>query len=596
MVAKKFENLVQTYRSSCETYADRNLFGTKRGGSWEWMTYREFGGLVDQARGGLAALGVSTGDRVAIISDNRVEWAVAAYATYGLCATFIPMYEAQLPKDWKFILEDSGAKLVLASTQEIHREIVAMQPDLSRLEHVIGLDLPEDHEQSFARLLARGEQMPTPIRDPDPNTVAGFIYTSGTTGLPKGVILTHRNIASNVDACREIFPFEPGERALSFLPWAHSFGQTCELHFGLSLGFELAINDEIPHLVGNLAEVRPTILVAVPRIFNRIYDNVRAQIGDKPGVLQKMFWDGIHAATRRSRGESVGVLRELELKLDDKLIFSKIREKFGGRLKFVISGSAALNPEVAEFIDALGIMVYEGYGLSETSPVATANYPGNRKLGSVGKPLPGVRVVIDTSVTGDAKEGEILVYGPNVTKGYHNRPEENENLFSPDGGLRTGDLGHLDEDGYLHVTGRLKEQYKLETGKYVMPAPLEEELKISPYIANVMLYGDNRPYNVALVVPERSAVDQWARREGRTLGELHEDPAVHELLEHEIAEYSKDFKRYEVPKKFVVAKEDFTTDNDMLTPTLKLKRRNVLRVYEDELEASYGAEERRAAS
>jgi long-chain acyl-CoA synthetase len=594
-VAQRFENLVQTYRESCESYADRNVFAQKTEGGWQWMTYRELDRRVDEARAGLAELGVGAGDRVAIIADNRVDWAVSCYASYGLCATFVPMYEAQRPEEWRFILEDSGAKVVLVASSTAHGRLAAMQDELASLEHVIGLDLPSDHPHGFDALLARQRDRRVPPRLPDPEAVAGFIYTSGTTGRPKGVIASHRNLTSNLNAIREVFPLDPGERTLSFLPWAHSFGQVCELHYGLSSGCEIAINDEIPHLVDNLAQVRPTMLVAVPRIFNRIYDGVRAQISEKPAVLQTLFWNGIDAATRRARGQRIGLVRGLELKLDDKLMFSKIRDKFGGRLKFVISGSAALNQDVAQFIDALGIVVYEGYGLSETSPVVSANYPGSRKLGSVGKPLPGVRVVIDTAVTGDTKEGEIVVYGPNVTRGYHNRPDENAELFTEDGGLRTGDLGHLDDEGYLHVTGRIKEQYKLENGRYVMPAPLEEELQLSPYIANVMLHGANRPYNVALVVPDRAALTSWAREHGHELGPIAEDPKVHDLLRKEIAEHTKHFKRYEIPKKFVVAHEEFTPKNGMLTPTLKVKRRNAYEAYAEPLEHLYAEDRQRRA-
>jgi long-chain acyl-CoA synthetase len=594
-VEHRFENLVQTFQESCEAYADRNVFAQKTDGGWQWMTYGDLERRVDEARAALAQIGVGVGDRVAIVADNRVEWAVACHAVYGLCATFIPLYEAQRPEEWKFILQDCEAKVVLAAGGSVYERIRAMQPELGALEHVIGLDLPSDHHDGFDALLARQRGRRVQPRTPSRNTVAGFIYTSGTTGRPKGVIASHGNLTSNLNAIREVFPLDPGERTLSFLPWAHSFGQVCELHYGLSSGAEIAINDRIAHLVDNLAEVRPTLLVAVPRIFNRIYDRVRAQISAKPAVLQKLFWDGIDAATRRARGRPIGLVRELELRLDEKLVFSKIRAKFGGRLKFVISGSAALNPEVAEFIDALGIVVYEGYGLSETSPVVSANVPGHRRPGSVGKPLPGVRVMIDTSITGREREGEIVVHGPNVTRGYHNRPEENAALFTEDGGLRTGDLGHVDVDGYLYVTGRIKEQYKLENGRYVMPAPLEESLQLSPYIANVMLHGANRPYNVALVVPDRKAISDWAREHGHELGRLHEDPRVRDLLRAELAEHAAHFKPYEIPRDFIIAHADFTTENDMLTPTLKVKRRNAFEAYAAALEELYADDRRRRA-
>jgi long-chain acyl-CoA synthetase len=268
-----------------------------------------------------------------------------------------------------------------------------------------------------------------------------------------------------------------------------------------------------------------------------------------------------------------------------------VRERFGGALQFAISGSAALSPEVAAFIDALGVRVYEGYGLTETCPIVSANLPGpgNRKLGSVGRPVPGVRVAIDREASGDERDGEIVVSGPNIMLGYHNRPEENAAVLMPDGSFRTGDLGHLDSDGFLYLTGRIKEQYKLENGKYVVPSPLEERLKLSPYIANVFLYGDNRSYNVALVVPDAVAVEDWAKRKGQTLNDPARDPQVRELIGAELERLSAGFKGYERPRGFALIGEDFTTANGLLTPTFKLRRAAVLERYRAEIEALYSA-------
>ncbi len=587
-MAETFRNLVELEQRSCERYAERPLYGTKRDGQWTWLSYGEFATLVDRFRGGLATLGVEPGDKVAIISNNRVEWAVACYATYGLGAVFVPMYEQQLPKEWKFILADCGAKVAIGANQLIVDALLAMQPDLPGLHHVVGLDLPEADRRSYAHLLAKGDQNAVSAEHPDPDSVAGFIYTSGTTGNPKGVILTHGNIASNISAVHEIFTFEPTDRSLAFLPWAHSYGQTCEVHGTLSMGASVAINDDVAHLVDNLAEVKPTILFAVPRVFNKIYDSVNTQMETKPAPVRSLFRAGIKNATRKNRGEELGPLSALSLALADRIIFSKIRERFGGRLAYAISASAALSPEVAQFIDALGILVYEGYGLTETSPIVSANFPGMRKLGTIGRPLPGVRVVIDTSVSDNAVEGEIVVYGPNVMRGYHNRPDENDKVMLADGGFRTGDLGHMDADGYLHITGRIKEQYKLENGKYVMPTPLEEELKLSPYIANVMLHGANKAFNIAIVVIEPEAVKRWAAHEHVQLpAALTRSDAVRKLIELEVAERSRDWKGFEKPQRLLIVADDFTTDNDMLTPTLKLKRRNVLTRYAREIDALY---------
>jgi long-chain acyl-CoA synthetase len=333
--------------------------------------------------------------------------------------------------------------------------------------------------------------------------------------------------------------------------------------------------------------VKPTVLYAVPRVFNRLYEGVNAQIAARPGVIQRLFKHGLDTAKRKARGEQVGAVDQLVLTLADRLIFSTVRQRFGGRLKYAISGSAALSPDVAAFIDALGITVYEGYGLTETSPIATANYPGHRKLGSVGHAIPDVAIQIDRSVTGDPKHGEIIVKGPNVMQGYHNRPEETQAVLMEDRSFRTGDMGYLDSDGYLYITGRLKEQYKLENGKYVVPSPMEEQLKLSPYIANVMIYGANKPHNVALVVPDSEALRVWAEKQGITLGDVRTNKQVHDLIRGEIDTLSKDIKGYERVQDFVLCLEDFTTENGMLTPTLKVKRRVVLDRYGKDLEALY---------
>jgi long-chain acyl-CoA synthetase len=281
------------------------------------------------------------------------------------------------------------------------------------------------------------------------------------------------------------------------------------------------------------------------------------------------------------------VSEKLGLALADKLIFGKVRLRFGGMLRFTVSGSAALSTEVAEFIDALGIDVYEGYGMTETSPVVSVNYPGKRKIGTVGPPLPGVTVRIDHEATGDEVNGEIIISGPNVMVGYHNRDEENAQIFLPDGSLRSGDMGYLDADGFLVLTGRIKEQYKLENGKYVVPSPLEEELKLSPHILNVMLFGMNKPYNVAVVVLDEQSVRDWAKGQGASLGDPTTNPEVRKLIKAELERYSSSFKGYERPRDFVLTTEDFTSENGMLTPSLKVKRRNVIARYGEALEALY---------
>ena len=408
------------------------------------------------------------------------------------------------------------------------------------------------------------------------------------------MLLSHGNLANNVSAIHAVFPMSDNDRSLSFLPWAHSFGQTVELHGLFSMGASMGIAEAVDKIIENLGEVQPTLLVSVPRIFNRIYDGLHKTMSADGGLKKKLFYAAIANEDKRkllaSQGKSSGVA-DLKHKIFDKLVFQKVRARFGGKLKYAFSGGAAISKEVAEFIDNLGITVYEGYGLTETSPIATANWPGARKIGSVGKAIPGVRIVIDHAATGDDKNGEILVYGHNVMQGYHELPGENEKVFTADHGFRTGDMGFLDDAGFLYITGRIKEQYKLENGKYVSPAPLEEHLKLSPYIANVMVYGDNKPYNVALIVADLPALEQWAGEHELTAkGEaLLAEPAVMKLLEEQVAKYSSEFKQFEKIRKLALVSEDFTTANDMLTPSLKVKRRVVLKKHGEKLTSLYDA-------
>ena len=575
-------NLVELYRWSCEQHAERDILGTRKAGAWQWLTYRQFRNLIDEVRGGLANLGVAAGDRVAFIGDNSVEWAVAAYASYGLGAAFVPMYQAQRPSEWQFILADCGARVVFCTNEATYDVLDGMRAQLPELRHVIGVARPDGAPGSWSDLRAVGAARPVDALSPDPDQIAGFIYTSGTTGKPKGALLSHRKIMSNIQAVHEITELSPEDRYLSFLPWAHSYGQTVELHMLLSWGASLAINDELPRLVENLSEVKPTVLVAVPRIFNRIYDAMTRELAKRPGLLERIA-QSLRSGIARAAGEMVA------LDADDRGLVQAIRDRFfGGRLRYAFTGSAAISKDVIEFIDALGIEVYEGYGLTETSPIVTTNWPGARKFGSVGKVLPGVRVVIDHSVTDDPRHGEIVVYGPNIMHGYHNRPAENATALRPDGGLRTGDLGYFDDDGYLYISGRIKEQYKLENGKYVMPSPLEETLKLSPFIANVMIYGDGKPFNVAVVVPNAQALQLWAQKSNIALAaDPSQDDRVRALVTAEVDRLSESFKEFEKPRAIALIGEDFTIANGLLTPTLKLKRGETVARYRNLIDQLY---------
>jgi len=586
--------LAELLTNSVANYPDNPLFGQRgEGNEWNWTSYGEFGDAVEQSRGGLASLGVEHGDRVAAISDNRVEWAVGAYSTYTLGAAWVPMYEAQTQKDWVYILKDSGAKVLFAATDGIRAQVEEVASELPDLKQIIVIDDPAGGRAiDYTELLARGAENPAPVAVVSSDDLAGLIYTSGTTGDPKGVRLSHGNFASNINAIAEIFPLEEDDRSASFLPWAHSFGQTVELHtltyFGASTGLTSAKT-----LIRDMPEIKPTILVSVPTVFNKVYDGLKKRMEDEGGITKKLFDAAIANGRKRIQLEKLGKRsRWIELKNDlfDRIVFTKVRNAFGGRLRYAFSGGAAISTEVAEFISAVGIVVYEGYGLTETSPIVTCNVKGARRVGSVGRTIPGVTVEIDTDITGDKEIGEIVVHGPNVMMGYHELPEADDEVFTPDGGFRTGDLGHVDDDGYLFIRGRIKEQYKLENGKYVVPSPIEEQLQLSGFISQIMVYGEQRPHNIAVVVPDAEYLAKWADENGLDSSDLEAlltDAKVKDLFKIEINRGQSSIKHYERVRDFVLEAEEFTPENGMLTPSLKVKRRAVMAKFGDEIDAMY---------
>jgi len=589
------KSLVELFQDSVSRHGPRTLFLTKRDDQWHKTSYAEFQRTVDLIRGGLAQIGVKAGDRVGIIAANRVEWAAVAYASYGLVATLVPMYESQLVADWAFIIQDANISVLLASNSAVYDKLMALRPTMRTRLQLIQIEGGQGTaECTFVDLLKLGERHPVPPRVPSPSDVACLMYTSGTTGEPKGVILSHKNIVSNVATLLALIPVDNNHLTLSFLPWAHAFGHTVELHMVVAGGGAMAIAESVDKIVDNLLEVRPTVLVSVPRVFVSVYAGVQKALASKPRPIRWLARRGLAAARKRTANVFLSLGERVILGLADRLILSKIRQRLGGRLEYAISGAAALPMEVAEFVDGIGVSVYEGYGLTETSPVISANVPGQRKLGSVGKPLPGVQVVIDRSVVGDLRQGEIVVSGPNVMDGYHNRREETSAVLNREGALRTGDIGYLDDDGYLFITGRLKEQYKLTNGKYVSPGPLEERLKLVPFVADVIIYGDNRPHNVALIVPDGDALRAWAAETGRGLlspDAQIQDQALLDRIAAEIAKVSTSFRGYERIAAFTLLPEPFTLENGMLTPSMKLKRRKIVERWRQHIDLLYRTDE-----
>jgi long-chain acyl-CoA synthetase len=434
-----------------------------------------------------------------------------------------------------------------------------------------------------------------PAIRPTAGDIAGLIYTSGTTGDPKGVLLSHGNFTSQVHALKKSFyMLDEKTRTLSFLPWAHSYGQTAELNTLLKLGGSTGFAEGPATIVGDLQLVKPTMLVAVPRVFNRVYDGILMKIRDKGGLAQKLFDMGTEENKKKrelaKQGKS-SLMNSIKLALVDKIVYSKLRALFGGNLQLSISSSAALSAHIAQFMFDIGAPVYEAWGMTEISPAGTVNTPAEYKIGSCGKAIDKVRLVIDrTGMNDDSAEGELVIYGPNVMQGYHNKPEETKATMTNDGGLITGDRAFVDKEGFLHITGRIKEQFKLENGKFVYPSAIEEHVKLLPGVEQALIFGLNKPYTVCVIVPDFIVMEKVAKEKGMPIdkNEFVHNPTVIKMYEDEIRDHlKKTFASYELPKKILLLSEGFTTENGMLTPTLKLKRREVLKKYSDMIDALY---------
>ncbi|KQC06186.1 MAG: hypothetical protein APR62_08285 [Smithella sp. SDB] len=591
----KPDNLIDWWQESIAKFADRRLFGTKnKNGTYEWVTYKEVGDRINNLRAGLAHLEIGNGDAVGIIANNRVEWAVAAFATWGRMARFVPMYEAELIQIWKYIITDSQIKVLFVSKPEIYEKIKDFPKDIPTLKHIVIIDA--EGKNSMAVIEKMGAAKPVPSQHPKPDDVAELIYTSGTTGNPKGVLLTHGNFTSNALAGVKMYPELKANEVvtLAILPWAHSFGQTAELFGVTHLGGAMGLVESPATIVSDILQVRPTFLVAVPRVFNRIYDGLWAKMNKEGGLAKTIFVMGVEAAKKkrelRAKGQS-DFITNFKYRLGDKIVFKKIRGRLGGRLMASMSGSAAMNPEIAQFFFDIGIPVYDCYGLTETSPAVAMNASFDYRLGSVGKAIDKVKIVIDKSVVEeDAPDGEIVVYGPNVMKGYHNRPEDTKASITPEGGFRTGDRGRLDKDGFLYITGRIKEQYKLENGKFCFPAAMEEEICLIPFVQQAVIYGINRPYNICSIVPDFDVLLEYAKEKGLStdIKVLIDRQDVVDMIGAAVTNQLKGkFGSYEIPKKFILLSEAFTLDNGTLTPTMKLKRNAVLAKLKDKIEALY---------
>jgi len=624
----KFETLHELRTRCTEIYAENDLFGTysSEKEQFEYITYKEFSNLVDRAQYVLNDLGIEQYGKIGLISNNRWEWVALASAAFSMNAAIIPMYEAQLPSDWSYIVNDSGCSVLFCANQDIFDRVQKhVVPSAPMLQASMCFDgAPEGAPYSFksamvAAEVALSKESATKVSGgllPLPEDLANLIYTSGTTGKPKGVELTHQNFTSNIIGSTRVAVENPkdfvreSDRSLAFLPWAHSYGQTCELWVGMAHGSSTGICRGVTHILDDLQMVKPSVLFAVPTLYKKIYDGVQnimeSSTGTKKKLMQRALELGVKkAGAKRDGTPSLGMWENMQHNVLDAVILSKIRARFGGNLRHGFVAGAACPKEVIDFMDSLGIAIYEGYGLTETSPIITMNSPGKHRPGSVGPPIGGVDVYIIDPKDGKTplppgQKGEICCTGLNVMKGYYKNQEETDKVISvaPDGVSRmfhTGDVGTLTEDGFVMVTGRIKEQYKLENGKFVVPSPIEEAIGMSRFISQVVLHGANRPYNVVLIDPEWNAI----RAELATLSlennrddnkqvnisdlseeDLANDIRVKELIHNEIHDNCYNFKKFEIPQKYALI-APCTVANNMLTAKMSIRRHQVIQSYEE---------------
>ncbi|PYU12275.1 MAG: long-chain fatty acid--CoA ligase [Acidobacteria bacterium] len=566
----------------------------RRDGRWEPVSSQEFLRRVAGLSSAFVELGVKPGDRVGLFSANRPEWHTADFAITGAGAINVPVYFHESPDRMTYILKHCGARVVFVTGKPQLEKLLSVRAHLPELENIVvadaGADLPSECLRYETLIASAGAPEISSYRlrasQVLPGQLASLIYTSGTTGEPKGVMLTHTNLCSNVTDVGHDFRLNPAEDvALSFLPLSHVYGRIVDyIHIfqGCPIAYVPSI-DEVPQA---LLEVQPTVVAAVPRFFEKIYTRL-AEKGSKATGLKRMIFDWALKVANQSvpwkaRGGRVNILVKLQWLLADPLVYKKVRAGLGGRLRIVSSGGAPLSKELAEFFWAVGVPIYQGYGLTETSPIVSTNYPVNR-VGSSGKPIANVLVRV-------AEDGEILVKGPCVMQGYYKNPEATREVLTEDGWFRTGDIGHLDAEGYLYITDRKKDLIKTAGGKFVAPQPIENVLKTSPYILNAMVVGDKRKFIAALIVPNPATVAARLADEGLKFSsnsELAAHPRTHALIEDEIKRLTPHLAQYETIKRFALLPEDFTFDSGTLTFTLKLKRRVVEEKYRIVIESLY---------
>jgi len=621
----EFNTIPQLFRRLCERYRGQErpvLRHKERGEGWHEITWEDLETRVQALSGYLHTSGVRKGDRVALLSENRPEWAITDLGTQLIGAANVSIYTSLPPSKIAYILRDSGARVCVVSVPVQRKKVEEIAEECPALEEVIVLsELPDDppsYMTYWADALDAGsdhweenEGLLTGIADDvGPDDPSALIYTSGTTGEPKGVVLTNRNFCSNVKAALQRVPFGEEDHHLSFLPLSHAFERTAGHTAVLAAGATISYAESVEAVTQNLKEVQPTIMISVPRMFEKVYDRVTKQVSEGGTVKQKLFeWavrTGEQYADAQKDDSGPGPWLKTQKALAHRLVFSTLHEKLGGNLRFAVSGGASLPEEIGTFFQAAGVTIIEGYGLTETAPVISVNPMDAPRYGTVGHILPGVSVAIQPldgeqlagTINGNdyptdttTKEGEILVKGPNVMREYWDRPEQTRSVFDPEGWYHTGDVGRFD-NGYLQITDRIKHMIVSRGGKNIYPGPIEERFKTQAWIDQIVVIGEDRPFLTALVVPNFDSLRMRARDhdidESRySTEELLEHDDVRSLFQQTFRDFNHNAAAHEKIRNFRLLASPFTVEDGTLTPTLKLRRSVITERYADLIEKMY---------
>lgn len=593
------ETVSQLFSNTIKSYSREDLMLYKKEGEYVQISTEEFGNKVKYFSLGLKELGFNPEDKMVILSETRPEWVMSDIACLCAGGITVPVYPTLMPPQIKYITENSDAKIVVYSDAEQGSKVKEIRSDLNNVLHYITFepDAPEG-VLTFDQVLEKGKRIYEESPDlfekaasmAKPDQVASILYTSGTTGIPKGVMLTHKNFLSNVKGVTDVIPFTSEDKVLSWLPLSHSFERIATYTY-LYKGCSIAYAENMLTVGQNMPEVRPTVVVGVPRLFEKVYAAVMDNVLASSPIKRKIFfWAlkvGREFGLKTLNGESIPGFLELKRKIAHKLVFSKIIAKTGGRIRFFVSGAAPLSKDIAELFYAMGLIVLEGYGLTETSPVISVNRLEKIKFGSVGPPIPDVEVKI-------AEDGEILARGPNIMKGYYKMEEETKEAIK-EGWFYTGDIGHVDEDGFIVITDRKKDLIVTAGGKNVAPQPIENALKTNTYINDVLVIGDKRKFMSALVVPNFEKLEDYAKfnkisYENRQ--DLIKKEEIIKFLEAEVDRATPNLASYEKIKKIALLDKELTIADGEITPTFKIKRNVVEKKYKDLIDALYVGDSR----